>query len=671
MILALMDFKRLASSVTIVLSAALLFAIQPMIAKTLLPRFGGSAGVWITSMMFFQIVLLAGYLYSYWITRHPGPRVRTAVHLGLLALSLWALPLRLAPEGSSFHPIVSILVVLASTVGLPFLLLSTTSSLVQSWYAQSAGVRLPYGLFALSNIACVLALLAYPFVIEPSLTTSTQLRWWSAGYSILVLLVAAGAIYHRGWTYADKDGEPAGGGAHDDSSNRPWLWIALTACASTLWLAVANYLSQEVAAIPLLWVLPLMLYLLSFVLCFAWPGWYRPAWFRWLLPLTWLAMGSRTGLTSTAGNPSIDIPIMLAALFVLCLFCHGELARSRPAARQSLAFFYLMTAIGGAAGGIVVGLAAPAIFSTYLELPIGVVASVFLGLVLIYGLTSRTRLLRLGLVAVAAFVVAANIRGDATSVVRERNFYGTLQIRNRGEGAEATRTLYNGRTAHGVEFLSPERAQTPTAYYGTESGAGLLFRALERPNRRVAMVGLGVGTLAAYGRSGDFFRFYEINPAVIAAAQADFHFLAGSAATTDVVAGDGRLRLAAEPPHSFDLIVLDAFSDDAIPVHLLTREAFQMYFTQLRASGSLAVHVSNRYLDLNPVVETLARAFQKRVLRIHSPADPEQRIFMADWAIVSDSSETIERLRRFADPGPGKCGPLWTDEYSNLLQVWR
>jgi hypothetical protein len=706
-----MDIKRLASAVTIVLSAALLFVIQPMIAKTLLPRFGGSAGVWITSMMFFQMVLLLGYLYSYWITRYPGPRVRTAVHLGLLAVSLWALPLRLAVEGSSFHPVVSILLVLASTVGLPFLLLSTTSSLVQSWYAASGRARLPYGFFALSNIACVLALLAYPFAIEPSMTTTTQLTWWSGGYSILVLLLAASTIHNRGWTYEEpaifrpqpgglKPTPPSVGRAsarqpgdsqtakrnlaspsYEDkgdvetargaSSSRPFLWIALTACASTLWLAVANYLSQEVAAIPLLWVLPLTLYLLSFVVCFGWPGWYRPALFRWLLPVTWLAIGSRTGLTSTAGNPEIDIPIMLAALFVLCLFCHGELARTRPAARQDLAFFYLMTATGGALGGIFVGLAAPAVFSSYLELPIGVVASVFLALALIYGLTSRGRLLRLGVVAVAAFVVAANIRGDATSVVRERNFYGTLQIRDRGEGANATRTIYNGRTAHGVEFLSPERWRAPTAYYGTESGVGLLLHALEAPNRRVAMVGLGAGTLASYGRSGDFFRFYEINPAVIEAAQADFHFLAGSAATIDVVAGDGRLRLAGEPPHSFDLIVLDAFSDDAIPVHLLTREAFQLYFTQLRGSGSLAIHVSNRYLDLNPVVETLAGAFHKRVLRIHSPADPEQGVFMADWAIVSDSNETIEKLRPFADPGPGKSGPLWTDDYSNLLQVWR
>ena len=667
-----MDIKRLASSVTIVLSAALLFVIQPMVAKTLLPRFGGSAGVWITSMMFFQIVLLLGYLYSYWITRYPGPRVRTAVHLGLLAVSLWALPLRLAVEGSSFHPVAAILLVLASTVGLPFLLLSTTNSLVQSWYTRAGEARLPYGFFALSNIACVLALLAFPFVIEPSLTTSAQLRWWSAGYAILVLLIAAGAIHNRDWIYADQAaGEPAGDTTRAASSNRPWLWIALTACASTLWLAVANYLSQEVAAIPLLWVLPLTLYLLSFVLCFGWPGWYRPAVFRWLLPVAWLAVGSRTGLIGTAGNPSIDIPIMLAALFVLCLFCHGELARTRPIERQGLAFFYLMAAAGGALGGIVVGLAAPAIFSSYLELPIGVVASVFLALVLVYGLTSRVRLLRLGVVAVAAFVVAANIRGDATSVVRERNFYGTLQIRDRGEGASASRTLYNGRTAHGVEFLSPERWRIPTAYYGTESGVGLLFHALEIPNRRVAMVGLGVGTLAAYGHPGDFFRFYEINPAVIAAASADFHFLAGSAATIDVVAGDGRLRLTGEPPHSFDAIVLDAFSDDAIPVHLLTREAFQLYFTQLRAAGTLAIHVSNRYLDLNPVVETLAGAFHKRVLRIHSPADAEQGTFMADWAIVSDSSETIEKLRRFADPGPGKSGPLWTDEYSNLPQVWR
>jgi len=666
-----MDINRLGSSVTITGSAALLFVIQPMVAKTILPRFGGSAGVWVTCMMFFQVVLLLGYLYSYWITRYPRPLVRTAVHLLLLAASLAVLPLRPRVEWTAGNPSLSILLALAASAGLPFFLLSTTSPLVQSWYAGPRGAKLPYWLFALSNTACLLALLAYPLGIEPALATPVQLRCWSIGYLVLVLLLTMGAIQNRAWAFEDPGARQSGDADSGASANRPFLWIVLTACASALWLAVANYLSQEVAPIPFLWVLPLTLYLLSFVICFGWDKWYGPKLFRWLLPAAWIAIGSRIGLAGTAGDLRVDIAMMLMALFVLCLFCHGELARTKPAPRQGLAFFYLMVATGGALGAVFVGLVAPAVFTSYLELPIAIVATVFLALVLIYGVTSRGRLIRLGILAIAALVVASIYNGGSASVAVRRNFYGTLQVRDSGEGDLAVRTLYNGRTEHGVQFLSPARRRIPTAYYGVQSGIGRLLAVSGMPNRRVAIIGLGAGTLAAYGRKGDLFRFYEINPAVIQAAAADFSFLADSAAATDVVDGDGRLRLEQEAPHSFDLIVLDAFSDDAIPVHLLTREAFQVYFARLRGGGPLAIHLTNRYLDLNPVVDSLAAAFQKGVVRIHSPADPEQRTLTADWAIVSDWNATTEKLRSYADPTPQKRGPLWTDDYSNLFQIWR
>jgi len=513
-------------------------------------------------------------------------------------------------------------------------------------------------------MACLLALLAYPLAIEPTLATPIQLRWWSMGYLALVVLITMGAIHNRAWTFED---EPDAGGA---SSNRPLLWIMLAACASALWLAVANYLSQEVAPIPFLWVLPLTVYLLSFVICFGWDGWYRPKLFRWLLPAAWIAIGSRTGLTGAAEDLRIDIPLMLLALLVLCLFCHGELARTKPAP-QGLAFFYLMAATGGALGAMFVGLAAPAVFSTYLELPIGIVATVFLSLVLIYGITARGRLIRLGALSIAALVAASSFKGGTSSVAVRRNFYGTLQVRDSGEGDLAVRSLFSGRTVHGKQFLTPARSRIPTAYFGTQSGIGLLFDAFAIPNRRVAIIGLGAGTLASYGHKGDFFRFYEINPAVMQTAKADFRFLADSAAATDVVDGDGRLRLEQEPPHSFDLIVLDAFSDDAIPVHLLTREAFQVYFARLRGSGPLAIHLTNRYLDLYPVVESLAAALRKHVVRIHSAADPETETIAADWAIVSDWNATTDKLRSYADLTPLKPGPLWTDEYSNLFQIWK
>lgn len=667
-----MDIRRLSCSVTIASSAALLFVIQPIAAKTMLPRFGGSAGVWVTSMMFFQAVLLLGYLYSFWISRYPGPRVRTIIHLAVIALTLAVLPLRFSATWNSASPTFSVLAALAFSVGLPFFLLSTTNSLLQSWYAGRDGAPLPYRLFALSNTACLLALVAYPLVIEPASAVSSQLGWWSIAYLAVALLIAAAAISNRGWTPKDKSVTRTLSETREAApAYRPFLWIALAACASALWLSMANYLSQEVAAIPLLWVLPLALYLFTFVLCFEWEGWYRPAIFRWLLPMAWIAIGSRIGLARGTEDLRIDIPVILAALFILCSFCHGELARTKPAARQGLAFFYLMAATGGALGGIFVGLVAPAIFSTYLELPIGVVSSVFLALVLVYGVTSRGRLIRLGALAIAALVAASSFHGGSTSVAVSRNFYGPLQVRDSGEGEFAVRALYNGRTVHGLQFLAPSRRQVPTGYYGIQSGAGRLLDAADIPNRRVGIVGLGAGTLAVYGRKGDFFRFYEINPAVVQAASHYFRFLADSAAVTDVVVGDGRLRLEQEQPQSFDLIVLDAFSDDAIPVHLLTREAFQIYFARLRTGGSLAIHLTNRYLDLNPVVESLAAEFQKIVVRVHSAGDPEQQTLAADWAVVTGSKEIAAKISPYAETAGSKHGPLWTDEYSNLLQVWR
>ena len=649
------------TSVAIVASSgALLFAIQPAIAKTLLPRFGGSAGVWLAAMVFFQVALLAGYAYAVWLTRLRSPALRWGVHLGLLAASLAVLPVR--PRiWDTGAPALSILLALAASVGLPFVSLSTTMPLVQWWHSGQKG-PLPYRLFAVSNAACLLALVAYPAAIEPAMAASTLLRWWSVGYVVWMALLVAGTLRNRSWAPE----EPAG-----TASPRPYLWIGLAACASALWLGVANFLSQEVAPVPFLWVLPLATYLLSFILCFG-GKWYRPAVFRWLLPTAWIGIGSRIGLARTAGDLRVDLPVMLAGLLVVCVFCHGELAERMPVSRGGLPFFNVMVAVGGALGGIFVALLAPALFSTMLELPLTVVASVFLALVLLYGIVSPGRLIRMGALAIAAFVAAASFSGAGTSrVAGGRNFYGTFQIRDSGEGDAAARSLYNGRTVHGIEFLALARRAAPTAYYGAESGIGRLFRTLNMPNRRVALVGLGAGTLAAYGRKGDVFRFYEINPAIVDAARGHFHFLEDSAAAIDVVEGDGRLGLEREPPGSLDLIVLDAFSDDAIPVHLLTREAFQAYFARLRRGGALAIHITNRYLDLGPVVESLAAAAGKSALRLHSKADAEARTLAAEWAVVCEPGDVTERLRGYTDRTVAKRGPLWTDEYSNLFQLWR
>jgi hypothetical protein len=652
-----MNSRPLPYAVTIGCSSALLFVVEPIMAKAILPRFGGSAGVWVACMLFFQMTLLAGYLYSFCITRYLGAGARTAVHIALVMASLAVLPLRPRTGAAAGHPTLEIVLLLAASVGLPFFVLSTTGPLVQWWYAGRRAAQFPYRLFALSNAASLAALVAYPVVVEPAFPLKAQLRWWTGGYLVVAALVVLGAIANRRW---------GGGGESDaadgaDAASRPLLWIALAACASTLWLATSNYLSQNVAAIPFLWVLPMGTYLLSFILCFEWEGCYRPAWFRWLLPVAWLAVGSRIGIAGSAANPRLDLPILLAGLFVCCMFCHGELARTKPAPRQGLAFFYLMVAAGGALGGVFVAVAAPSVFRTFLELPIGIVGSVFLALVTLWGIPPGRRLLRLAVVAAGAFVFASTFSGGDTNLVRERNFYGTLRVTDSGEGDRAVRKLFSGRTVHGVEFLSPGRRRQPTAYYGERSGAGIALGTPQISSRRVAIVGLGAGTLAAYGRKGDVFRFYEINPAVIHAASEYFHFLGDSEAATDVVEGDGRLELDREPPASFDAIVLDAFSDDAIPVHLLTREAFEMYFSRLRPGCPLVIHLTNRYLDLNPVVEAVAGALHKGVARIHSARDADSETLSADWAVVSDSQ-----------PGqPPRAVRPWTDDFSNLFQAWR
>jgi SAM-dependent methyltransferase len=567
------------------------------------------------------------------------------------------------------HPVAAILLLLTLSVGLPYFLLAANSPLQQSWYAgASSGGRFPYRLFALSNAASLGALLAYPVLIEPFFSRGQQFEWWSVGYAVFVVGCGYSAV-RRG-----APGKQPAVRAEEAPAvaRRPLLWVALSACASALWLAVANYLSQEVAAIPFLWLLPLSLYLLSFILCFEGHGWYHPKVFRWLLPVAWVAVGYRLAWPGDGGSLELEILVFAGALFVCAMFCHGELARGKPEPRQGLEFFYLTIALGGALGAIFVGVVAPNCFGTFLELPVGIVASVFLALHLIYGYTSPRRLLRTAVIAAAALVVAGRVRPAGHDVAHTRNFYGVLEVSDTGTQEDAVRSEFNGRTLHGIEYLAPRRSKQATAFYGPESGAGLVLASIRIPHSRVGIVGLGVGTLAAYGRAGDHYRFYDINPAVVEFARRDFRFLAESAATTDVVVSDGRLAVEREPLGSFDAIVLDAFADDSIPVHLLTKEAFETYFQRLKDGGVLAIHITNRYLDLYPAVAALAGALHKEVVLVHNEGDPERRIESADWAVVTGNRDALRELGAFGRPvAQGRKVRVWTDDYSNLFQVLR
>ena len=660
--------RPLLYAVTIFSGSLLLFLVQPMIAKAALPWFGGSAGVWAGAMLFFQSTLLAGYFYAHSVIRRLAPRRQVRLHVVLLAASLLALPVLPSPAwklSAADEPIARILALLAATVGLPCLLLSATGPLVQSWYARCVRTAYPYRLFAVSNLASLAALMLYPVAIEPLVSTRHQLLAWSGAYAAFVVLAGASALL----SFAGSAPEPAKEVLPAVSERL--LWIALAACPSVLWLGIANTLSQVVAPIPFLWILPLGIYLLSFILCFDREGWYRPAVFRVALPAAWLLMCFCLAVRSPAIGLKWTVVLFSVALFACCVFCHGELARRKPHPQQ-LTSYYLMLALGGALEGVFVGLAAPALFSGYLELPLGVAGSIILGMGLLYGYPPR-QLARLGGTAAAAFFLAVQINGiGERTLFRGRNFYGSLQVSDSGTGAAALRILSNGPIHHGAQFLAPEKNRLATTYYGPASGAAQAIRSLPGRARRIGVIGLGAGTLAAYARPGDSYRFYEINPAVIQVANSHFRYLRDCAGRAEVIAADGRLALEREPAQHFDMLVLDAFSGDSIPIHLFTREAFALYFSHLEPDGVLAAHITNKYLDLSAVVEGLARACGRQSLLIRSPAEPGQGTYGATWVVVTADPMVLGSLAGRAAPFPRRPpSRVWTDDYSNLFQTLR
>src|SRR5438874_1956415 len=603
-------------AITIFLSAFLLFQVQPLIAKVILPWFGGSAAVWTVCMLFFQVLLLAGYVYSHAYVRLRIP-ARRHIHIALLALAAATLPLAAGaawkPAGGE-DPTWRILGLLATSVGLPYFALSTTGPLVQAWYARSREGAAPYRLFALSNLGSMLALVSYPLAVEPLLALGTQAAVWSAGFALFALACAALA-----WRSKGAEAQPlAGGESGKPGPGLQTLWAALACCASLLLLAFTGHMTLNIAAIPFLWVLPLALYLLSFVLCFEASGWYR----RWLfVPLLGAGLAG-VCVTLTRSNPSIWtlIPLYSATLFAACMVCHGELARSKPHP-QHLTGFYLMLALGGAAGGALAGLVAPNLFEDLYELPIGMLA---LALLVIAALLRDRASLLHGRLRIAAWIVFLALtaalavalfrtyaENSADTRVRSRNFYGVLNVHDSGEGPDAMRILSHGTIVHGKQFLDPDRRGLPTSYYGPRSGIGLAL-------------------------------------------------------------GDARLSLERERPQNFDVLALDAFSSDAIPVHLLTVEAFKTYLRHLKPGGVLAVHISNRYLDLVPVVQQAGRRLSLEVRQVESDDDDEAGVYRSDWMLLSASpapfeGELLKEAAERIDAVPRVR--LWTDDYSDVYRI--
>ncbi|MEO8663074.1 MAG: fused MFS/spermidine synthase [Bryobacteraceae bacterium] len=673
-------------ALTIFLSAFLLFQVQPVIARIILPWFGGSAAVWTTCMLYFQCVLVLGYLYAHWTTTKLAPRTQALLHSTLIALCVLALPIMPAaswrPTGGD-NPIPRILALLTVSVGLPYLLLSTTGPLMQAWFVRSRQGATPYRLFALSNLGSMLALLSYPVLVEPNLATRMQSTVWSAGFLAFgVLCVVTAFTSLKGATTPQAREVMA-----EQPPPRPGLlmhamWLALAACASTLLLAVTNHLCQDVASIPFLWVVPLSLYLLTFILCFDAAGWYRRNVF---LVLLLIALAGMTYLINPAWDrPKLKymIPMFAAGFFICCMFCHGELARLKPHPRY-LTSFYLMLSVGGALGGLFVGMFAPAVFPAYFEFPIALALCAVLAAVVLHRDESIAshwawrKSLSTPLLVLATAVVTFNIvdiRGLVEgNLFNGRNFYGALRVQQNGKEGEddAYRALLHGVINHGEQYLHPSLRTSPSTYYCSETGVGEALNMRARAGRRVGIIGLGTGTLNVYARPWDTFRIYEINPLVVKVAHQYFTYLADTKAKTEIVLGDARQSLEAEQPENFDVLVVDAFSSDSIPVHLLTREAFQLYFHHMKPDGLLAVHVSNRFLNLTPVVDSLARDLHKGAILVDTEDNDDGTCYGTTWIILANDQKQLENL-------PKKNGEalehnaslrIWTDDYSNLFQI--
>jgi spermidine synthase len=674
---------------TILLSSFLLFLVQPIIAKQILPWFGGTSAVWTTCLVFFQVALLAGYAYAHLVSTRLAPRRQTWLHLALLALSLASLPiipsLALKPEGDT-DAALRILLLLALTIGLPYFMLSSTGPLLQSWVAHRLPEKSVYRLFALSNFGSLVGLLAYPFVIEPFLSTGAQSWVWSAGYALFVACCAASAWRAR--TRGDAPHEleaalPAASGAAAAAGAPPRpadyaLWLAFSALGSVMLLASTSHITQNVASVPFLWVLPLSLYLFSFVVAFEGRrgrGWYEQRW--WMAPVLVTLVLMAAALSASKGvlDVAVAVPLYTLGLFLAAVFCNGELARAKPAPRY-LTHFYLSLSAGGALGGLFVGLVAPRIFNAYYELPL---ALVLLALMAVLVTRSQKFLIGPALVTLAATLwfgaeYVQFMRSDV--VYMHRNFYGTLRVREQGAGEWQVRRLLHGVILHGEQPTREPGSSEPGTYYARTSGVG---RAIELKQAagpvRIGVVGLGVGTLTAYGRPQDTIRFYELDPDVLAMARTHFSYLPRSLAAQEFVIGDARLslerELAAGTPQRYDVLVIDAFSSDSIPVHLITREAIELYMRHLAPGGILAVHISNRFLDLEPVLARIGEAAGLATRVVHDEPGTAGHAFKTDWVLFAADPATLAApLLAVSEPAQARAGQsLWTDQFNNLLEV--
>lgn len=651
---------------TVFLSAFLLFQVQPMIARKLLPEFGGTPAVWTTCLLFFQVVLLAGYTYAHFLRSQ-------WLHAALLAYSL--APLAIDVDWGPMtrgDPVANILAFLTITVGAPYFMLSSTAPLIQRWSVAAHPGEPPWRLYALSNFGSFLALLSYPFLVEPYVRLGTQLGTWLGLYIGFIVICGYTAIKAP----AKITGEPLARFGPRPAFRTILLWLALSAAASVILLATTNEISQEIAVNPFLWVVPLSLYLLTFVLTFESDRWYKPGFYAGFAGL-FAAIACAVSAAANAVPVLWQLGVYLAALFFACMLCNGELVRARPAPRY-LTAFYLAIAGGGALGGVFAALIAPRMFSEFSEFPIGLGGACLLGVI--------TWLNREGLtvwkkfdarIPFAALLLGAStagadlsMTGGQGSLASFRNFYGILRVSQESDQNGVFRELTHGRIDHGFQYQAAAFRDWPTSYYGPHSGVALALSAIPSP-RRIAVVGLGTGTIALWGRPGDTVVFYEINPEVIGIANTWFSFLRDSRAHIETRLGDARVQLTAEltrgESHDYDVIAVDAFSSDSIPIHLLTAECAEIYRERLKPGGVLLLHITNRTLDLSPVARGVGEHLGWQAAQMSAPRHPETGESASLWAAIgADISKFTAAPGWTAIP---RRPLLWTDDFASLWPV--
>lgn len=715
--------------VTVFASAFLLFQVQPMVSKFILPWFGGSPAVWTTAMLFFQSVLFGGYVYAHLLGTRASRRRQVAIHLTLLvaaaAAAAFVLPGEaLKPLGDE-APVGRILLILGLSVGLPYFCLATTGPLVQHWYAQAGMGGSVFRLYALSNVGSFIALLSFPYVFEPWLELPQIGRLWTWGFWAFALLCGAivlgSARRGRPSAGAGAAASPAAAPQTPPSAGPSRLqrarWVLLPALASLAFIATTDHVSHDIAPEPRLWIATLGLYLLTFILSFDHPRWYRPAWTAAACLVAVVFLSGRGDIPGWFGADwdygMAEVRwLHYAAMFLACFLCHGELYRQRPADTRHLTAFYLWMSFGGACGGLFVAMIATNLFDDYYEWPLFLVATIALSCAVLarewrarpgYGTAgagaAAGALASLVCITLVALILwwedplhrRALSGSDWVDIKldQSRNFYGTVSVKERRHPADPSRdyrVFYSGQITHGIQYLDPAKRRLPVTYYSEESGIGetLLDAAARSPSLRVALVGLGAGTLATYAREDDHYDFFEINPEAVRVADVWFDNVSACRSRTKrMIVGDARLKMAQLPDDLlYDVIVLDAFTGGSVPTHLLTVEAFAIYRRHLKPGGYIAINITNGYLNLYPIVRAQAEALGMGFRNKYLPADPARHIRRNQHFVMTEDIDYLQRHpsvnRRFLDANgrllrtenldvPGV--PLWTDHFSSLNQI--